>query len=284
MRPLDPLASLLETLLEHGSVPGARIGPRMQERLRSLFDCEVLGWQRSGAGRRLILRDPKALERFALAHYPSGLGGLDALGIPPVAAAVANFRDAHRGKGEREVVNLRGFRHAHIESDSGKRLDIAALTQLAGAAALVLGPEEAWHFDGTLALVENQEVFFHFERLGLNADVVLRYAGILSHRVLRWLASAVMSRCTILHLPDYDPVGLREHAKLAQSCPRPVKLHVPDNLDRLVERFGNPKLLLASADIWPSVRASADPTIGKIARILDHYGRGLEQEALLLPL
>jgi hypothetical protein len=65
------------------------------------------------------------------------------------------------------VVLLRGFGDCVLHADE-EVLAVAHLTELAGVASLRLDDRE-WSYAGTLAIVENLEVFWNFEKLETNA-------------------------------------------------------------------------------------------------------------------
>jgi hypothetical protein len=177
---------------------------------------------------------------------------------------------------------LRGSPGARLERN-GAILDVGQLTGFAGAAALVVGPGCAWQFAGVVALVENLEAFLHVERILGGVDLVVYAPGRLSGTVRAWLASEHMAGARYLHLGDYDPVGLDEYLKLKRACPGRVAIHVPADLDLRLRRFGKEKLLEDSVEVLERLRRSTDPEVAKIVQALDRHGRGLEQEALLLP-
>jgi hypothetical protein len=163
-------------------------------------------------------------------------------------------------------------------------VDAAALTLAAGAAALVVDEDCSWSLEGgALAVVENVEVFLEVERILPNIDAAIFYYGRLSKRLLRWLRGSALRHVSIVHLPDYDPVGLSEFMRLRGACPR-ASLHVPSELERLVVQHGNGALMRrpGSVALWPAVRRSSDETVLRVAEILDRHSLGLESQALLL--
>ncbi len=280
---VDQLAGHLLRLLEKGSLPAGSLTARHRVRLQGLLDAGALTDVRQGAGRRVVLQDKKALQSFIQALYPRGLTGGPAGDLLPHSLAVAHRRDAKKARrGAAEAVLLRGFGQA-VLSAGDEVLAVAHWTSKAGAAALLLNDRTpAWGAKGTVAVVENQEVFLHFEKLALPADLVLYAGGRLSGRVLDWLASPPMSACPIVHCGDYDPVGLDEYLRLSGACPGRARLHQPADLAGLFARYGKRELVEKGQAVLRRLRKSADPDVQAVVALMDRYGAGLEQEALLI--
>ena len=280
---VDSFARHLARLLEKGSLPARSLAARDRSRLQSLLDAGVLAEERQGAGRSVVLHDETALQAFIHSLYPHGLTGGLAGHLPPRSRAVAFRRDAKMAvRGGAEAVLLRGFGNAFLSSEAGT-LPVAEWTRQAGAAALLLDDKTpAWGCDGMLAIVENQEVFVHFETLGSAADLALYVGGRLSGRVIDWLASSPMSACRIVHWGDYDPVGLDEYLRLSRACPGRTRLHLPEDIDQLFARYGKRELIEKGQTILRRLRKSADPAVRLVVGLMDRYGAGLEQEALLI--
>jgi hypothetical protein len=287
---LDALAERLQALLSHGALPSTALGARGRVLLRPLFDGGVLEERRAGGGRRIVVRDREALERFARTLYPSGLDGPgqspeDALS--PRCAAVAGLRDAKRARGgSAEPVLLRAFGAAELRRNgqaSALSLPVADWTARAGVAAIRLDDELSWGFAGAVAIVENLEVFLQVERLGLACDLAVYAGGRVSRRLLAWLASAAMAGSRYVHCGDYDPVGLDEYLRLLAACPGRVSLHLPDGLEEWLAAYGKADLLRVSASVLARVRKHSDPTARTLVGWMDRYGVGLEQELLLAP-
>jgi hypothetical protein len=282
--PIDALAARLDRLMREGSLPSSDLTRSMRARVRALFDTGVLVEQRAGAGSHVVVCDADGLARFVSRAYPSGIAPTVPADIPPRARSVFLTRDAKRAaRGGASPVVLRAFTTACLERD-GASLDVCALTRLAGAAAIVVSPGCDWRFEGVVALVENLEAFLHVERIVDGFNLVMYAPGRLSRIVRAWLASPAMAGARYLHLGDYDPVGLDEYLNLKTACPGRVELHVPPDLEERLRRFGKEALLRDSVAVLGRLRRSQDPEVAAIVRALDRFGRGLEQEALLLPI
>lgn len=281
MRPVDALAEKLETLLLQGALPASRLGRGDRARLQALFDAGVLQQERSGAGLRVVVREPAALRAFVEKTYPSGLRGAGD-GLPARARAVAQLRDSKKGQGRCPVtVLLRGFGGCRLAIGS-TTLVVADWTAQAGVAAVALDRIGNFGFSGTLALVENLELFWHIEQISPTVELALYAQGRLTQRILKWLASPAMQSARVIHFGDYDPVGLDEYLRLKRACPERSSLYRPDNLEDLFRKYGKPRLLTDNTVIMNRLRKVDDPEISEIVELIDHFGAGLEQEALLI--
>jgi len=278
---VDPLAARLRQLVLHGTLPASALSAVQQERLAPLFDAEVLTQERSGAGRRIVVNNMDALVSFSTGLFPSGLDGILCDTALPRAAGVRTLRDAKTSRTTcAEPVLLRGFGNAELVS-ADKRLPVAMLSELAGMAALRLEEPFAWGFSGSVAIAENLEFFLSIEYAGISCDIVIYAGGRLSARVVSWLSSSLMSGCSVLHCGDYDPAGLQEFLRLRQQLGDRASLHVPENLELLVKKYGKPDLLKDQSHLMESVRSCGVDDVLKVLRIMEEYGMGLEQEVLL---
>lgn len=277
---VDALAEKLALLLEHGRLPYSRLTDRERFRLQSLFDSGVLDRRRSGAGKVVVLQSRVALDAFVVKNYPAGLEGRQDV-LMPRSKAVADFRDSKKAQENcSPMILLRGFGNCELRAGDEVLL-VAHWTKLAGVAALRLDNKQ-WKFTGTIAVVENLEVFQNFEKLGIDAQLALYGQGRLSEKILDWLSSPGMAHARIIHCGDYDPVGLDEYLRIKTACPERTELHLPSNLEDLLSRYGKRELLKSSAAVLSRLRKTDDQEVRRVVKLMDQYGVGLEQEALLL--
>jgi hypothetical protein len=277
---VDALAEKLFLLVTAGNLAWSRLSDRDRSRLQSLFETEVLAVERSGAGKKVVVKDLKALDAFVQRFYPSGLLGRSET-LLPKSRAVAELRDSKKA---REIgplmVLLRGFGKCQFRTGE-EILEIAQWTELAGVAAVRLDGRE-WEYSGDLAVVENLEVFWNFEKLKSGTQLAIYAQGRLSGRILSWLASPAMMQARIIHCGDYDPVGLDEYLRLKSACGERAALYLPPNLEDLMSRYGKRDLLQGSnASILARLRKTEDQEVHRIVTLIDRYGVGLEQEVLL---
>ena len=277
---VDHLAGKLWQLLEQGHLPSSQLAERDRTRLQSLFETGVLQEKRSGAGKKVVVHDKEAVERFFSHRFPFGVDGLPEE-VLPRSRAIAELRDSKKtSETIPPVALLRGFDGCKLFVD-GKVVPVVQWTNTAGVAALRIDDRQ-WRYDGTLAVVENLEFFWNIEKLNTGAQLALYAQGRLSGRILNWLASPGMLQASILHCGDYDPVGLDEYLRIKTACPGRTKLYLPVNLEVLLIRYGKQELLQNSTSVLDRLRKTEDQEVRQLVKLLDQYGVGLEQEVLLL--
>lgn len=279
----DGLLNTLSTLLDRGAVAWSAVSATQERALRPLLEGGVLVRERSGAGERLVVTNAGVLRRFAEQRYPSGLSSAMAAdqqgeALSP-ADGVRHFRDAKRGRQQADVLLFRGRPGSSLRCN-GAAVPVGQQTATAGAAAVVLEAGRHVSMEGTLAIIENQAAFLQAEALGVTFDVALYGGGRLSDRVIEWLASPAMRTARLIHCPDYDPVGLQEYGKLRARCGARVHLHRPPDLGDLVQRYGKPSLYFDNRALLASMD-DAPPEARAVAKLLERYGCGLEQEVLI---
>jgi hypothetical protein len=278
--PLDPLAARLKQLLTEGSIPASDFSAAMRVRLGSLFDFNVLVDEKAGGGRRTVVSDRAALERWVTSKYPSGLDGTDQA-LPARAEAVANFRDSKAGRKLATLpLFMRGFGQAAFKRRT-ESLPLAVITASHEIVGVLIDLDDPWLFDGTLALVENFELFMHVEDVVPGVEVALWTGGRFNERAFSWIAG--LTGCKVVHVGDYDPVGLDEYLRLRACLPEGrVSLHVPHDFEQRVAAYGNAELLERSVAVLQRVRRDAPEELRPVLAVIDRHGKALEQEGLLI--
>lgn len=277
---VDALAEKIGLLRSQGYLASSRLTDRDRRRLQSLFDTGVLIEERSGAGKKVVVKNQATLDAFVQRYYPSGLEGRDGE-LAPRSRAVAELRDSKKARETGPlVVLLRGFGNCELHAGE-EVLPVAHLTELAGVAAVRLDDRQ-WRYSGVLVIVENLEAFWNVEKFETGAQLALYAQGRLSSRILSWLSSPLMEQARIIHCGDYDPVGLDEYLRLKAACPARSKLYLPSNLEDLFSRYGKRELLGSSAAVLARLRKTEDHEVRRVVKLMDRYGVGLEQEVLLL--
>ncbi len=89
----------------------------------------------------------------------------------------------------------------------GKPVGAGKATSAHGIFSFLLAKNCPYELRGSCALVENPAVFTVAEQLNLGVGLVIYGQGRVSNRVVDWLARMTHSSFSLLHLPDYDPVG-----------------------------------------------------------------------------
>jgi hypothetical protein len=122
------------------------------------------------------------------------------------------------------------------------------------------------------------------ERVGELSELVIYGQGRASNRLLEWLAGITSPEFTLLHLPDYDPVGLSDFERLRGRLGERIRLHLPADLHQRFARHANRSLLdkPKSRAILGNLRRTSSGDIRQVLALIDHHNAGLEQEALLV--
>jgi hypothetical protein len=275
--------SKLRELVESGALPASQCGQAFLKLLAPLLESKVLDWKRSGAGRRLAVNDADALRDFCCQRFPE-------VALPTDAGSrvesVSRFRDTKAmANSENEIISLRAWRDDALLKN-GKSVGAAAATSDHGLFSFMLTPDCSYQLCGPCALVENPAVFAAAEQLNLGVGLIIYGHGRISNRAVDWLARMIDSSFSLLHLPDYDPVGLSEFQRLHARLGKHVVLHLPADLETRFARFSNRELLEKSNSqaMLARLRRSDSPAIQRVVELIDRYSAGLEQEALLIKL
>ncbi len=270
----------LRSLLAGGALSASECGQAFLKLVAPLIAGGVLAWQRSGAGRRLAVSDAKALNAFCRQSFPSA-------NLPPNAGsrvtAVGRFRDTKAMANiEDEIISVRVWRDNALLKN-GASVGAAAASTAHGVFSFVLAQDCPYELRGACALVENPAVFMVAEQLNLDVGLMIYGHGRISNRAVDWLTRSTDPAFSLLHLPDYDPVGLSEFQRLHMRLGKRVVLHLPADLEARFE-FSNRELLKKSNSqaMLAQLRRSNLPAIRRVIALIDRHNAGLEQEALLL--
>ncbi len=88
----------------------------------------------------------------------------------------------------------------------------------------------------------------------------------------------------LLHLPDYDPVGLLEFERLRSRLGARVSLHLPDDLSQRFVDFPNRAILEKPNNraMLATLRRKRLAEIRRVVTLIDRNNACLEQKALLV--
>lgn len=265
-------------------VPTSAVPATCEAIVTALETCGAVERRRAGRGEVLRVRSVEAFGLFVSDRFPLGLEDPVETAADRVAG-VRLYGDAKAAvRGRSEGVFLRSSKPGtRLESASGHSLPVAEWTSIGGVAALTLEESRRWRFSGTVAIVENAEPFWQFERELPHADLAVYAAGRISERILSWLASDEMSGCRLVHWGDYDPVACMEYVRLSDRCPGRTTMYVPARVAELLPIYGKQSLLTDQIDTLTALRGYAVPReVAQLLVLFDQHRRGLEQEALLL--
>ena len=246
--------------------------------LHPLIEAGVVCEERARNGRCLRVKNATSLQAFIRKVFPHPESFSS---LPRRVAGVHRFRDSKAFPSDNpEIVHVRAW-SAEALHKRGNALRADLVTQKHGIFSFRMDP--VYTLRGPCALVENPVVFSFFERLDIRVGIVIYGQGRVSQRLLAWLSAECQGDFSLLHLPDYDPIGLNEFERLQRSLGTRVSLHLPRNLSDLFSRYSNPKLLdkVRSRRFLASLRQSQSPEIRTVVQLIDLHNAGLEQEALL---
>ena len=271
----------LRLLLAEGFMARSSCGESFLTLLKPLLKAEVVTEERAQSGRRLIVRDSTTLRDFLERQFPDAATSDDALSR---TIGIARFRDSKALASDTpEIVLIRAWGDRALDQD-GRPIGAASATTEHGVFSFLLGSDCVYSLHGPCALVENPAVFTCFEQLSLDIGLVIHGRGRASERLLKWLASQSSPDFSLLHLPDYDPVGMEEFERLHSALAARVRLHLPVDLDARFAKFANRSLLDKERNrtTLSRLRRSSSLEVQRVVALIDRHNAGLEQEALLL--
>jgi hypothetical protein len=270
----------LTHLLQKGGMARSACSAALLETIQPLLDAGVLAEERSGGGRCLAVRDGTALRQFMRRDFPNTAAGP---GHTSRATGVARFRDSKTFASDTpEILSVRAWSEEALLKD-GEPAGAARATAGHGVFSFLLN--DHYSLRGPCALVENPAVFAQFERLRLPASLVICSGrGSVSRRLMDWLGANNAPDFSLLHLPDYDPVGMIEFTRLRARLGARAILYLPDDLGERFARFSNRSLLGKSKNqaMLAALRKTGLPEVRRVVSLMDSHNGCLEQEALLL--
>ena len=272
-------AQQLKKLLNGENLPITGISNKNIKRLRTLIETGVVSSKRINAGRSLKAIHLSELQMFADKEYPSGLDAAIA-GASNRAECVALFRNAKhkRIKNDRESLLVKAFSDKHdLLKINNFILPVTPWCEIAGIAGIQLKDNDILEITGRVALVENIEVFWFFEEMDVQVDMVYYTAGRFSGRFLNSLTPN--KDLSIIHFGDYDPVGVDEYLKIKKKF-KTTEFYIPDNIESLF-KYGKTELLSKNKAILRRLRKEQDQTAVELVGYMDKYNKGLEHEILL---
>jgi hypothetical protein len=280
--PAQALAKLRK-LVESESLPASQCGKSFLNLLEPLLHGGVLELKPSGGGQKIVVKNAAALRDFCRQRFPetnlsAEIGGR--------VEGVARFRDTKAlANRENEIISLRMWRDDAVLK-GGKPVGAATAAAAHGVFSFILAQDCPYELHGACALVENPAVFMVAEQLNLDIGLMIYGHGRISNRAIDWLARSTTPGFSLLHLPDYDPVGLSEFQRLHARLGERVILHLPADLETRFAQFSNRELLKKgnSQAMLAQLRRSDLFSIRRVVELIDRYNAGLEQEALLINL
>jgi len=274
--------ALCKRLHQMGMLPRSACGQSLTRALKPLFDSGVVSWEKAGGGQRLVVTNSPAFERWFRHHFPDGQFLQDTNSSR--LQGVAQFRDSKALPSDLpEIVCLRSISDGML-LQNGVPVETTRSTKEHGVFAFTLTDPTAYAIQGTCALIENLAVFQSFEKLGLEPALAIWTAGISSNRFIAWLASNVHRGLRVLHLPDYDPVGLSEFLRLHKQLGEAVTLYLANDLPALFQRHSKYALLADEKNqrTLMRLRKFRHPAVRQVVALIDEFNGGLEHEAIFI--
>jgi hypothetical protein len=269
----------LKLLHKKGQLAKSQCGRQFLNFVQPLLSANVVTEERSGSGRKLVVGDLTVLQAFIDQNFHDATRNREVL---QRIAGVQRFRDSKAFASDNpELVHVRAWRK-NILIKNETVVDAVRETALHSVFSFQLSHLYTLH--GRCALVEGPVIFSCFERLSLDVPLVIYGEGRLSKRIVEWLAKQRESKFSLVHLPDYDPVGLHDFERLRASLGLRVCLYIPSNVEELFAKYSKRKLLekRRSQMLLATVRCSDSPEVQRIVELMDKHNAGLEQEALLI--
>lgn len=287
---MNNLPPYLAALLADGQLGASQLSVRSQRLLKPLFDGAVLERQAAGRGERVVVRNAGAFQEWLACQFPVSTGDWNHSPEDRRAGAIVQGRDSKAAKRSvaQGVLHLRGFRAVSTQVlVDGRTLPVGELTAQHGLAAVLIHETSLCEFTGSVALVENLELFLRLEAIAPEIEVTLNSAGRISDRLIACLARSLLGPQPLLHFPDYDPVGLSDYLRLHAALGDRVRLFCPPDLEERFKIFGNKKLLTKkrrNRELFTQLGAIDWPcsSSAEVFHLIKETGSGLEQEALLL--
>ena len=274
-------------LMGKGAVPVSQFTHAQRKALDGFArQTGAVGCQRQGRGDAYCIADQAVFDAHLVALYPQTEAATSEQ-LPLRARHIAQARNSKAGAHEHgsyyPLLKAVGDSVMWREGARGNELALGMLTRDFGAATLRIQPDDAWHTEQALWLVENQAIFDRTDWLpeGTGATL-LYYSGQLNGKLLSWLSTRARAS-RIICFPDYDGVGLanfsRLHAVLGNGCEFWL---MPAWEDKL-KRYGNHQLWRDTLQHFTSVVNHLPDYLDPLTERMQNSGLALEQEAVWLP-
>ncbi|PIE51938.1 hypothetical protein CSA37_09175 [Candidatus Fermentibacteria bacterium] len=279
----DPFAALLGKLRDNKTIPASAVSRASEEKLKPLFQSEVLTKIPRGRGTAIIVSKPEYLQQFINKHFPEGIEST-ARSDMTRSESTCTFRNSKkRSRRTAMPVFIRGFGESTLlYRNTGHTLNTARQTELFSVTSIMLKEDEPLpEYAGRIATVENLEVFTAFHHLKPQNTIAVYTGGRIHRLLLHWLSSPETSKAGIVHYGDYDPAGLGEYLRIKRAREGNTELFIPPDLNALVRKYGSEILLEKSAHLIPRLSATGDKAVKSVLEILLRNNRALEQEVLV---
>lgn len=283
----QPLRAALLKLQGKGSVPASQFTTAQRSALdRFARQTGAVSCQRQGRGDRYCICDLPLFDAH-LAELSPQVAHSVAEQVPLRAQHIAHARDSkarrHQHSSYYPLLKAVGESVMWRNGASGVVLPLEAFTRDFGAAAFRIEPDDAWHTDQALWLLENQALFDRTDWLpeGTSATL-LYYGGQLDGRLLSWLAKRPRANRVVL-FPDYDGVGLANFARLYAMLDGACECWLMPEWESKLARYGSKQLWRDTLRHFTGAVAQLPDCLSALTVQMQKFGLALEQEAVWLP-
>lgn len=168
------------------------------------------------------------------------------------------------------------------DGERGAELALGAVTRDFGAATLCIQPDDKWHTDQALWLVENQALFDRTDWLPEGTcATLLYYGGQLDGRLLSWLGHRPRAS-RVIHFPDYDGVGLANFARLYEMLGDACECWLMPHWESKLARYGSRQLWRDTLRHFAGAVDHLPAYMRDLTVQMQRSGLALEQEAVWL--
>ena len=281
------LRAALLKLQAKGSVPASQFTPAQRNALdRFARQTGAVSCQRQGRGDLYCICDPAVFETHVIELSPQVEPSV-AQQLPLRAQHVAHARNSkarhHQHASYYPLLKAVGDSVTWREDERDAELALGAVTRDFGAATLCIQPNDAWHTEQALWLVENQALFDRTDWLPEGTlATLLYYGGQLDGRLLTWLSQRQRASRVIL-FPDYDGVGLANFARLYEMLGDACECWLMPQWESKLARYGSNPLWRDTLRHFTGAVDHLPAYMRELTAHMQHLGLALEQEAVWLP-
>ena len=281
------LRAALLKLHSKGSVPASQFTPAQRNALdRFARQTGAVSCQRQGRGDVYGICDQAVFETHVVELSPQvepSVAEQLLLRAQHVAHARNSKARQHQHDSYYPLLKAVGDAVSWFEGEHGAELALSAFTRNLGAATLRIQPDDAWHTDQALWLVENQALFDRTDWLpaGTHATL-LYYGGQLDGRLLSWLGQRPRASRIIL-FPDYDGVGLANFARLYEVLGDACECWLMPQWESKLARYGSNRLWRDTLRYFIGAVDHLPDYMRDLIEQMQRSGLALEQEAVWLP-
>lgn len=257
------LARFLEKLKD-GPTPSSEVRKSDQIAIKNLEDLGFITKEKKGNGQVYLLDNCSGYRQWELNIFPEGT--LDAsLSGKTRSEAGRTLRDTKRSSQSDPSIEIK----IHENKESAK---VGSLNWYYKTSNFIPG--------GKIVLIENLRTFLSSEEIFPDAEIAIRYDGIISDEIINVVQQL---EGTIVIAPDYDPVGILSYHRLLSTIKNRTELFVPRDIERMFESYSNKSLMAKSKNkstLKSLLNKDLDDQAGYIVSLIQKYNAGLEQETL----